>query len=446
MANKKGRSEKKTNWLGKSYIQHYDSKGNKSGRSERKETFFGKKYSQHTNARGEKTGRSEKKETWTGREYTQKYNAGGDKSGRSEKKEGWRGNKYTQHYDSKGNKTDWTERKEGWLGGKYVQRYGEDSGKRANASGSAGPSTNVRTGGDYSAARTSSYVPSARSAPSLSASPSSRSTRPFLIAVAIFGALALLVLLSLGTKNHSLVRSNDGPSSLGNAYVNTLQLNLRSGPGTDYGVIRRLSRGDYVACVEKTRNQHGELWVKVRINSYEGWVNQTLLSNDRPAPRDTPTPELASASPPSELASSTQVKETAESIQDNRSNPLILPVLKLSSLRFFESGYNLSPYGQRIYGIRFSGSAITYLGWELNLEHEPPNSRYQFVVKAVWRNPDGSILAQQTLQTYIESDWTTSHHGTGWGFKSPGTWKAGTYSVDVYIEDRKFASGSFEVY
>ena len=45
---KSGRSEKKTNFWGKTYTQHYDAKGNKSGRSERKEGFWGNKYTQHT--------------------------------------------------------------------------------------------------------------------------------------------------------------------------------------------------------------------------------------------------------------------------------------------------------------------------------------------------------------------------------------------------------------
>jgi hypothetical protein len=159
MANKKGRSEKKKDWLGRDYVQHYDSKGSKSGRSERKETWLGKKYTQHYDAKGEKRGQSEKKETWLGKKYTQKYDAKGEKSGRSENKETWLGKKYTQHYDSKGNKTDWSENKETWLGGRYRQRYSNDTDSAYSSSRAPSRQPPTAAGGpqpiQYAAHRTS---------------------------------------------------------------------------------------------------------------------------------------------------------------------------------------------------------------------------------------------------------------------------------------------------
>jgi hypothetical protein len=146
MAYKRGRSEKKTDWLGNKYIQHYDSKGNKSGKSVPREGFFGNKYTQHYDAKGEKSGRSEKKEGFFGNKYTQKYNSKGEKSGRSEKKEGFFGNKYTQHYDAKGNKTDRSVRKEGFWGNRYVERssdrpettsYGNNDSFKGSGGGSS---------------------------------------------------------------------------------------------------------------------------------------------------------------------------------------------------------------------------------------------------------------------------------------------------------------------
>lgn len=149
MAHKKGKSERKTDWLGNKYIQHYDSRGNKSGKSVLKEGFFGNKYTQHYDAEGDKRGKSEKKEGFFGKKYTQKYNSKGDKSGRSEKKEGFFGNKYTQHYDSNGNKTDRSVKKEGLWGNQYVERYSDkpDPSSHETASrsyrGSNSPSSGI---------------------------------------------------------------------------------------------------------------------------------------------------------------------------------------------------------------------------------------------------------------------------------------------------------------
>ena len=170
MAKKKGRSEKKTDWLGRSYIQHYDSSGKKSGRSERKETIFGTKYTQHYDSGGNRTGRSERKETWLGREYTQKYDRDGNKRGTSEKKSTWLGGKYTQHYDSDGRKTDWSEKKETWLGGQYVQRYGDDTtrpGQHYQTAQSSG------TGGSYGASYSNAGLSSAATDKHTSALPQS---------------------------------------------------------------------------------------------------------------------------------------------------------------------------------------------------------------------------------------------------------------------------------
>jgi len=141
MAKKKGRSEKKKDWLGRSYVQHYDADGNKRGRSERKETFWGKKYTQHYDSSGTERGRSERKETWLGRNYTQKYNSQGEKSGTSEQKTTWLGRTYTQHYDAEGTETDRSERKQTWLGKKYIERYGNDAPHKASRSRSSSESS-----------------------------------------------------------------------------------------------------------------------------------------------------------------------------------------------------------------------------------------------------------------------------------------------------------------
>lgn len=127
MGDRKGRSEKKKDWLGNTYVQHYNSKGEKSGKSEFKKDWLGNNYTQHQNSKGEKTGRSERKKDWLGNNYTQKYNSRGEKRGKSENKKDWLGNKYTQHYNKQGEKSDVSERKSDWLGNKYTDRVEKKS-------------------------------------------------------------------------------------------------------------------------------------------------------------------------------------------------------------------------------------------------------------------------------------------------------------------------------
>jgi uncharacterized protein YgiM (DUF1202 family) len=63
------------------------------------------------------------------------------------------------------------------------------------------------------------------------------------------------------------------------ASVNTLYLNVRSGPGTNYGRITKLSQGTIVNCYERTQSSDGGIWVKIHVGSVEGWVNQKLLTS-----------------------------------------------------------------------------------------------------------------------------------------------------------------------
>jgi uncharacterized protein YraI len=73
------------------------------------------------------------------------------------------------------------------------------------------------------------------------------------------------------------------------AYVNTPQLNLRAGPGSEFSIIAKLSRGDSVVCIEKRQSSDGGTWLRVRRGSFEGWVNQKLLGKDRPSQQSPPS-------------------------------------------------------------------------------------------------------------------------------------------------------------
>lgn len=113
------KSEKKTDWLGNKYTQHYDKNGNKSGKSESKKDWLGNNYTQHTDKKGNNSGRSERKKDWLGNDYSQKYDRNGNKSGKSEAKKDWLGNNYTQHTNKSGNNTNKTVTKKDWLGNSY---------------------------------------------------------------------------------------------------------------------------------------------------------------------------------------------------------------------------------------------------------------------------------------------------------------------------------------
>jgi hypothetical protein len=60
-------------------------------------------------------------------------------------------------------------------------------------------------------------------------------------------------------------------------YVNTINLNLRNGPGSSYSVITTLPQNTQIIYLNQSQNNDGTVWVKVRAGSQEGWANQKYL-------------------------------------------------------------------------------------------------------------------------------------------------------------------------
>ncbi len=64
-----------------------------------------------------------------------------------------------------------------------------------------------------------------------------------------------------------------------NAVVNTIHLNMRSGPGTEYDIIRVLNGGDLVTLTGKSSGS----WVHIHTSdNFAGWVNGSYLAFNQP--------------------------------------------------------------------------------------------------------------------------------------------------------------------
>ena len=118
---------------------------------------------------------------------------------------------------------------------------------------------------------------------------------------------------------------------------------------------------------------------------------------------------------------------------------------KRTVLRFFESGSDVPPYGQRKYGQHFARTDTRIVNWELQLAFADPKSRRDFVIHAVYHKPDGTILSRSQRTSYGEAGWRGIMQAAGVGWNEPGRWQAGTYRVELNAAGQKIAEGSFEV-
>jgi hypothetical protein len=125
---------------------------------------------------------------------------------------------------------------------------------------------------DYSAADYSSS----------GSSGSSSKSRPGVFAGVIFLIIALVGVAYFFSRRSSGSQITDGSSSLpGVAYLNTEQLNVRNGPGSEYSAISKLPFGTRVSTLQRAQSADGGTWVKIRHDLVEGWVNEKLLSSSQ---------------------------------------------------------------------------------------------------------------------------------------------------------------------
>jgi uncharacterized protein YraI len=83
------------------------------------------------------------------------------------------------------------------------------------------------------------------------------------------------------------------------AYVNTIQLNVRNGPGPDYASLTKVPQGTPIRVLERRAISDDAIWARIEFQGVSGWVNTKLLSATPVAPLTTDTtPPVDVINPP----------------------------------------------------------------------------------------------------------------------------------------------------
>jgi hypothetical protein len=115
-------------------------------------------------------------------------------------------------------------------------------------------------------------------------------------------------------------------------------------------------------------------------------------------------------------------------------------------LRFFASSETVPPKNERTYQTEFSSSVVQYIDWELNLTCPERSERTDFTIREVWTEPDGITQHESSFNTHIDAGSSSSSPSGGFGRVGGGSYPTlGTYRVDLYIDNSKIASGTFQV-
>jgi len=113
-------------------------------------------------------------------------------------------------------------------------------------------------------------------------------------------------------------------------------------------------------------------------------------------------------------------------------------------LQFFE-GPLIRPNNDYSYASQFSRRTARSINWALELTYPMRNTRADFSIRQVWTKPDGTVDHDSSFPTYVDSGWYGSSPRAGWDDSGGSGWSLGAYRVDLYVDNRKIASGTFEV-
>jgi hypothetical protein len=119
---------------------------------------------------------------------------------------------------------------------------------------------------------------------------------------------------------------------------------------------------------------------------------------------------------------------------------------RVTKVRFFEGERSkLAFTSDRTYETRFAKTITRTVYTEITLDYPRPETNVYFPITLYFRQK-GRTLRIEEVQSRIRSEWTSSDHLVSAGNFDPGKWTVGNYEIDVYINDKKAATGYFEIY
>lgn len=120
--------------------------------------------------------------------------------------------------------------------------------------------------------------------------------------------------------------------------------------------------------------------------------------------------------------------------------------VKLTAFKIFEYGEGVKDPAPFPNQSRFLKSSSRYIYWHFQLEHSQIKSPIHFSVDAVYKKSNGEDFGTSRLELQINADGIKSFFYAGLGWKDPGNWPAGSYTLDILINGEKLTGGTFEIY
>jgi hypothetical protein len=117
----------------------------------------------------------------------------------------------------------------------------------------------------------------------------------------------------------------------------------------------------------------------------------------------------------------------------------------VGSFRFFSGdGENITPLGLRKYETSFARGSMKAVYFELTINYADIDSSANYNLTAVWTR-DGKPFARQDVPMTKPANWNIGTKTYGYGFPNSELWQPGTYTVELTVEGKRIALGTFVV-
>jgi len=119
----------------------------------------------------------------------------------------------------------------------------------------------------------------------------------------------------------------------------------------------------------------------------------------------------------------------------------------LRSIKFFESGYEFPPSDEIHYRNSFAKETTRYIRTEITFKNKFYGIRdVEVPIVFKYYKPDGSLFGDIPEKFLVKKDLLEADYTTGWGWREPGNWTTGTYTVKIYLDNEYAGEEKLVIY
>jgi len=112
-------------------------------------------------------------------------------------------------------------------------------------------------------------------------------------------------------------------------------------------------------------------------------------------------------------------------------------------IKIYEGQNTMIEQSQRVYKDTLNSESATFIFWELTVNHPELGSDTPVNMLVVYKNGSGEELTRMNYEAVSKKGWAASMYTWGWGSETPGYWKNGNYTIELYYSGNLIASKPF---